>query len=1044
MSPRLGSGEPANAVLARLNELACEVLGAPGDDGLPPARTFVQLGGDSLAAMLLTSKAVEDVGSDLPMSALLGSEPLAAVLERAALGRRGPTAAVTAGAALDDVPTVSQHGMWADEQVVGEPVYNLVFSAVLEGDLEVGRLESALVATVRRHDGLRTCFPTADGELRRLVLADWTPDLERVCVPMAGFAQHVRRVVRRRGRLPFAADGRPPLDLVLVTGGLRQNVLLLVTHHMLMDAWSVGLVLREVFDRYAGEVGDRADPPQPDVLVAQQRALRESGIWGEQLGFWREQLAEVPVTVELPSDRVRSRVRDGEGVQLPFELPAETADAVRQHAARLGVTPFAHLLTAYGLLASRYTGQRRFLIGVPTTGRPTKALRELVAQCAAVVPVLIDVDDDRTADEQIRAVQQSLARSLDHADVPGVELVHALGIGADAGRNPLVQLVCNAYGDLVDRELLAGGLRVRVTEEHNGRAPMDLSLVFQRTDERIAGFLEFATAVWTRKEAARFLEDLVATCAQLTTATRVVEVRGISAGSAALLDALASPALPDSPMDCLGAAFLAQAARTPYEIAVREGDDRLTYRELARASAAQAVSLRKAGVRPGDIVVVDLPRSIDEVVAVLGVVRAGAAYLGVDERMPERRKAEILRRARPAAAISHADAVLDLPVVACRWRDWILDDAPEPHVVPRDPERVAFLSFTSGSTGSPKGVLVPHRGIARLVTGADYVDCGPGTRFLRFAPLAFDASTIELWFPLLGGGCVEVHPPGMPSPAELGRFVAERGITAMWLTAGLFRLLADFAPCSLARVRHLLTGGDVVPPGHVRRVLEANPALTVVNGYGPTENSTFTTVHVVDSPEDVVDPLPIGLPVPGTSVHVLDERGLPVPPGAVGELHTGGTGLAVGYLDDQEATGLAFGSWGANPSERLYRTGDLVRLDARGRLRFLGRRDDQVKVGGFRVEPAEIRQVVVDHPDVADAVVLPFEGAGGRKQLLGAYVPRTPGDDLGERLAEFTAARLPEYMVPARWLRVEALPVTANGKIDQKALIDAALGAARR
>ncbi|EWM13724.1 non-ribosomal peptide synthetase [Kutzneria sp. 744] len=1043
MSPRARSGEPENAVLARLNELAREVLGAPSGDGLPPARSFVQLGGDSLAAMLLASRTTEDVGRDLSVSALLGPEPLAAVLERAARGRGVPTAAVTAGAALDDVPTVSQRGMWADEQVVGEPVYNLVFSAVLEGELEVGRLESALVATARRHDGLRTCFPTADGDLRRLVLADRTPDLERVRVPAAGFAQHVRRVVRRRGRLPFAVGGLPPLDFVLVTGGPRQNVLLLVTHHMLLDAWSVGLVLREVFARYAGGMGDQADPPQPDVLVAHQHALRESGLWGEQLSFWREQLAEVPLTVDLPTDRIRSRVRDGEGVQLPFELPAETVDAVRQHAARLGVTPFAHLLTAYGLLASRYTGQRRFLIGVPTTGRPTKALRELVAQCAAVVPVVIDVDDDRTTDEQIRAVQQSLGRSLDHADVPSVELVHSLGIGADAGRNPLVQLVCNGYSDLVDRELLAGGLRVRVTEEHNGRAPMDLSLVFQRTDEKITGFLEFATAVWTREEAARFLDDLVATCEQLTTATRVVEVRGISTGSAALLDALASPT-PDNPVDCLDTAFLAQAARTPDAIAVREGDDRLTYRELAAASAAQAVLLRKAGVRPGDVVVVDLPRSIDEVVAVLGVVRAGAAYLGVDERMPERRKAEILRRARPAAAVSHAAAVFDLPVVVCRWRDWLHDDAPEPHVVPQDPERVAFLSFTSGSTGSPKGVLVPHRGIARLVAGADYVDCGPGTRFLRFAPLAFDASTIDLWFPLLGGGCVEVHPPGVPSPAELGRFVVERGVTALWLTSGLFRLLAEFAPGSLAQVRYLLTGGDVVPSEHVRRVLEANPALTVVSGYGPTENSTFTTVHVVDSPEDVVDPLPIGLPVRGTSVHVLDERGLPVPPGAVGELYTGGTGLAVGYLGDQEATGLAFGYWGANPSERLYRTGDLVRLDAQGRLRFLSRRDDQVKVGGFRVEPAEIRQVVIDHPDVADAVVLPFEGAGGHKQLLGAYVPRTPDDDLGERLTEFTGARLPEYMVPARWLRVQTLPVTANGKVDRKALVDAALGAARR
>ncbi|MYT55972.1 AMP-binding protein, partial [Streptomyces sp. SID7834] len=311
------------------------------------------------------------------------------------------------------------------------------------------------------------------------------------------------------------------------------------------------------------------------------------------------------------------------------------------------------------------------------------------------------------------------------------------------------------------------------------------------------------------------------------------------------------------------------------------------------------------------------------------------------------------------------------------------------------------------------------------------------------SPLAFDASTLELWGALLTGATLEVHPPGLASPTELGAFLRERGITVAWLTAGLFRLVEEFAPDSFAGVRQLLTGGDVVPHDHVARALTRHPGLVVTNGYGPTENTTFTTTHSVERPEDVDGPLPIGVPVPGTRVYVLDERRRVVPAGAVGELYAGGTGLADGYLGDEAGTARSFGTFSPDVDERLYRTGDVVRMDGLGRLRFLGRADDQVKLRGYRVELGAISDVLTAQPGVLDAVVHVTDGDSAEKRLVASVVLAPGGGTDAVALRTVLKERLPAYMVPSLWAVVDRLPLTANGKVDRRALAARAVPAAR-
>ncbi len=462
----------------------------------------------------------------------------------------------------------------------------------------------------------------------------------------------------------------------------------------------------------------------------------------------------------------------------------------------------------------------------------------------------------------------------------------------------------------------------------------------------------------------------------------------------------------------------------------------LTYAQLLGQVEAQADGLLARGVGAGDHVIVALPRSVEEIVAVLAVLSVGAVYVPVDASLPEPRLRSMLDPVRPKAAVADFAAARSI-VRAAPAGCAPVQPAPMTHPpaagsrrawAHRDPGDIAYITFTSGSTGVPKAVRIPHRGVVRLVRGAVYARRGPGERMLRLAPLAFDASTLEIFCALATGATVEVFPDGPVSPGELAAFMREAEVSVAFLTAGLFRVVAAEAIEAFATVRQVFTGGDVVPPDAVRAVLSRHPGLTVVSAYGPTENTTFSTVHPMRSAAEVEAPVPIGRPIAGTSALVLDEAGEPVGPGEVGELYLGGSGLAADYLDAPEETGRAFVT-PPGRRERFYRTGDLVHWDTTGRLHFDGRRDRQVKVRGYRIELAEIEGRLAGHADVRDVAVVVTGADAGSRRLLAAVVADHE-DGLVARLREALRAELPDYMVPALWVVTDRLPYTSNGKVD--------------
>lgn len=488
--------------------------------------------------------------------------------------------------------------------------------------------------------------------------------------------------------------------------------------------------------------------------------------------------------------------------------------------------------------------------------------------------------------------------------------------------------------------------------------------------------------------------------------------------------------------------FEEQTAVSPDSVALRFGNETLTYRDLNNRANRLARHLRTLGVGGGSLVGLCMDRSVELVVSLLGILKAGAAYLPLDSDYPEDRLSFMLRDADAQITLADRRTLAKLTAISGHCRIVCADECPSEGLgsenLPADttPEGPAYVMYTSGSTGQPKGVVVNHRAVVRLVRVTNYCDFGPSQVFLQLAPISFDASTFEVWGPLLNGAQLAVMQPGTVSLPDLGRAIRFYGVTTLWLTAGLFHLMVEQHPQDLEPLRQLVAGGDCLYSKDVRLALQAMPNGCVINGYGPTEGTTFSCCHRMSPANPPGDTVPIGRPIANTSVYVLDSDREPVGIGEIGELFIGGDGLASCYLNDPDLTSQKFVT---NPFckehyTRLYRTGDLVHFREDGLLEFRGRRDNQVKIAGHRIEPGEIEVALSHHPAVRQSVVVTRTDGGYDKRLVAYVVATTTHESLAEELRAFLAISLPSYMVPARILLQETLPLSLNGKIDRDAL----------
>jgi amino acid adenylation domain-containing protein len=1010
-------------------EQAAAVLAIGYDDLRAAAgeRTFVELGGTSLGALELISRGDTVLRETVDLALLLGQDPLKHVLDKAVPSTSSSVTAVEPAQYRPLLP--GQASMLAAEDLQGSTAYHLLFSAEISGPLDRERLLHAIGQLVGRHESLRTAFVVDQAGRRcRQVQAGTAPRIVEQYWPGAPTIDAIHAPLTATGsRLIDAGSQVPPVCFVhTTTAEHERSVLSLIVHHALVDGWAIGILWRELALLY--DAADLPAAPQPEAILAQADLAAADGRVARLAAQRSAQLALCSDSVRLPTELPRADLFTPESERLVFEVPAAVRAACDQLAKDAGVTHTAVLMTCWALSVARRCDLDELLVGLPVAWRATPSVASVVGLCTRIVPVhcVVSAGSIRST---VRAVAAAISEALTYADVPFDELVTAAGAGRDLHSAPLVQVTFASHEQFVPERLESGPTSWQLHEGHCRGTAFDATLFVQRWDETGRLALEYSVGSMTAQEAAALAEGFVGTLTELTRdpESDILDVRGMSERQQALLtDWQQGPELDSEQLPGLWELLARTAAGQPTDCAVRTADVKLTFAELYAEVEDCARRLYTAGVREGSAVLIAVPRGVQEIVAILGVLRLGACYVGVSGDDPPQRLGQIVETARPVAVIGElpGSVASGIPVVDAVRRDSGAVSLPE---LARDLERVSCLAFTSGSTGTPKCTPIPERAIVRLIVGGDYLQLGRGDRMLRLAPLAFDASTLEIFSALGHGAGLEVFPGTSPHPGALADFLSQRAVTHAWLTAGLFRLVADHRPAAFATLKVLLTGGDVVPEHQVRQVLTACPELCLVNGYGPTENTVFSTVKVIDSALRP-GPIPIGRPIAGTSVVLLDSRGRQVPPGGLGEIVCGGLGVARGYLDG----GTAFTTDDSGVTR--YHSGDLAFWTGAGELAFAGRRDRQLKLAGHRIEPAGIEAVLREHPGVRDVVIVVEETpTSGRRLVAAVLTDQRP--DLAEELAAAARAKLPTYAVPARWLLLNEYPLTGNGKLDLAALL---------
>ncbi|MFD3939575.1 amino acid adenylation domain-containing protein, partial [Streptomyces sp. NPDC058611] len=1032
---------------------------------------FFTMGGDSLLATRLINRVRQGLGAQVSIRDFFRQPTVSGLASRLADEGSPRVALAPAVVRPEPVPlSDAQSRLWfLNDAHDAAATYNIPLVLHLDGELSRDALQAALGDVLLRQEVLRTVYPETEGVPYQRLLDPRAAhlDLRVVETTESGLDAEIEAESRRG----FDLRADLPVRVTLYAIDERHHVLLILMHHIAADGWSLAPLTRDVSTAYRARLDGR--PPQWRPLTVQyadytlwrrevlgDKADHDS-IIGRDLAFWKETLRGAPGELTLPVDRPRPSLPSHRGSAAPVELSPEVHHKVAELARAHQATVFMVLQAALASLLTRMGAGTDIPIGTPVAGRADEALDDVVGFFVNTLVLRMDTADDPTFGELIDQARRSDLAAYAHQDAPFDQVVDAVNPVRSAASHPLFQVMLALQGEELTVPDLPG---VVATVEPIKVLAAKFDLLLNLTERRnpggdpagLVGALEYSSDLFDPSTA----EALVARLVRLVEAAVTDPSRPISAHDILAPSERTAPesttAAAGRPESTIVTRFEAQAATTPDAIAVTWDGTALTYAELNRQANRLARLLVSRGVGPEDLVALALPRSSDLVLGMLAVLKAGAAYLPLDPAYPAERLSYMLRDSEPVCLVTTAQAVPQLPDVipsvvlgdpgtATELAGYRASDvSDEERTAPLLPEHPAYVIYTSGSTGNPKGVVIPHRNVIGLSDATDALfRFGATDVWTLFHSYAFDFSVWEAWGALLHGGRLVVVPHGVTrDPEEFLKLLGRERVTVLNQTPSAFYQLLQADRDSTGRatssLRYVIFGGEALDVGRLPDWYErhADGAPLLVNMYGITE----TTVHVTHLELNAAMPAvqgrsPVGGELPGLRVYVLDGSGRPVPPGVVGEIYVAGYGLARGYLNRPGLTAERFVAdpFGA-PGSRMYRTGDLGRRRADGTLEHLGRADSQVQLRGFRIEPGEVEAVLAGRDDVAQAVVLVREDQPGDQRLV-AYVVAAKGHVLDPQVLRTHATRrLAEHMVPATFLIVDSIPLTANGKLDHAAL----------
>jgi len=1017
---------------------------------------FIELGGHSLLAAHVIVRLREIFKIDFPLHSLFEWPTIAKLSEHIDGLRQEAQRSIVPPLKLvvdkTDVPlSFSQQQIWLLAQVAPNiPVYNEPITIRLGGPINVVALEQSFNEILRRHDALRTTFTTVAGQPVQVVSPFEVfklPVFDLQQLPSNEREAAALQRARKEAKQPFDLSKYPLFRLSLIQFDEQDYRLFITFHHIIIDGISIyEIFLTELATFYKSFCQEESSTlpalliQYPDYAIWQRQWLQPR-LLEEQWTYWQQQLADIS-TLQLPTDRPRPVVPSFRGARHCFSLSHELIEELKYLSRSEGVTLFITLLTAFKILLHRYSRQNDIAVGTIISGRNHAKLESVIGYFLNTLVLRTDFSDEPTFRQLLQRVREVTVSAYAHQDLPFIQLVDKLQPKRSPGTSPLFQVVFDLDPPISTLDL---DWTLSPFDIQTDIAKFDLTMELDERTDGMIGRVEYSTDLFDEATIVRMIGHYQTLLEGIIIAKPEQPISHLPLLTAPEEQQLLewNNTQTDFPAElCVHQLFEHQVERAPDAVALVFQGEQLTYQELNRRANQLAYHLIYLGVTPETLVGICVERSLEMVIGFLAILKAGGAYVPLLPTFPPERLAFLLEDTQLSILLTQQHLLGRFPKNGCSlicldagWEKFSAECEENP-LNQTTSNNLAYLMYTSGSTGIPKGVSVIHRGIVRLVKNTNYITITPEEIFLQLVSISFDVATFEIWAPLLNGAQLVIMPPHVPSLSELGQAIRENQITILWLTSGLFHFMVNQRLEDLRPVRQLLAGGDVLSVPHVKKVLNTHEGCRLINGYGPTENTAFTSCYSMTDSSQVGTTVSIGQPIANTQVYVLDAHLQQVPIGVYGELYTGGDGLARGYFRRPELTTEKFipNPFSNGDKARLYKTGDLVRYLPDGNLEFSGRIDRQVKIRGFRIELGEIETVLSQHATIREVVVIAREDTPGDKRLV-AYIVAIPNSEPTRiELRQFLQEKLPDYMMPSAFVLLEALPLTSNSKIDREAL----------